>query len=125
MQVRELVQGTPAGCGPDTTVSQAAQMMVDLGIGSLAVYKDGAMVGIFTERDVVRAAADSGDTEIEPVDRWMTPDPDTVDVEVEVDDAAAWMLAVGYRHLPITENGLLVGVASMKDVLWGVVEEMG
>ncbi len=124
MQVRELVQGTPAGCAPSTTVTQAAQMMVDLGIGSLAVYKDGGMIGIFTERDVVRAAADTGDTKSEPVERWMTPDPDTVDVEVEVDDAAAWMLAVGYRHLPITENGELVGVASMKDVLWGVVEEM-
>ncbi len=124
MQVRELVQGTPAGCAPSTTVTAAAQMMVDLAIGSLAVYKDGRMIGIFTERDVVRAAADVGDTHAEPVERWMTPDPDTVDVEVDVDDAAAWMLAVGYRHLPITENGELVGVASMKDVLWGVVEEM-
>ncbi len=125
MQVRELVQGTPAGCAPSTSVTQAAQMMVDLGIGSLAVYKDGSMIGIFTERDVVRAAAESVETDSEPVERWMTPDPDTVDVEVEVDDAAAWMLAVGYRHLPITENGDLVGVASMKDVLWGIVEEMG
>ena len=124
MQVRALVQGTPAGCAPSTSVTQAAQMMVDLGIGSLAVYKDGAMVGIFTERDVVRATAGTSHTDREPVDRWMTPDPDTVDVEVEVDDAAAWMLAVGYRHLPITEDGALVGVASMKDVLWGVVEEM-
>lgn len=125
MQVRDLVQGTPAGCAPSTSVTQATQMMVDLGIGSLAVYKDGVMIGIFTERDVVRAAAEGGAAISEAVERWMTPDPDTVDVEVEVDDAAAWMLAVGYRHLPITENGELVGIASMKDVLWGVVEEMG
>ncbi|UCG40089.1 MAG: CBS domain-containing protein [Acidimicrobiia bacterium] len=123
MQVRELVQGTPAGCAPSTTVSQAAQMMVDLGIGSLAVYKDGTMVGILTERDIVRAAADTGETDAEPVERWMTPDPDTIDVEVKVDDAAGWMLAVGYRHLPITRTGELVGIASMKDVLWGVMEE--
>lgn len=116
MQVGDLTAGTPAGCDPSATLAEAAAVMDDLDIGSLAVYRNGDMVGIITERDVVRAVAtDIGlDT---PVKDVMTPDPDTVDVEVDIVDAAAWLLAVGYRHLPVTRDDQLVGLISMKDLL--------
>jgi CBS domain-containing protein len=53
----------------------------------------------------------------------MTPEPDTVSADLNVEEAANWMLATGYRHLPVTsETGELIGVASIKDVLWALVE---
>ncbi len=116
MQVGELTAGTPAGCSPEATIGDAAELMVELDIGSLAVYKGQDLVGIVTERDIVRAVA-GGIATNTPVADVMTPDPDTVDPDVEVVDAAAWMLAVGYRHLPVTDEGKLIGLVSMKDLL--------
>lgn len=116
MQVGELTAGTPAGCSPEATISDAAELMVELDIGSLAVYKGQDLVGIVTERDIVRAVA-GGLASSTSVAEMMTPDPDTVDPDVEVVDAAAWMLAVGYRHLPVTDEGKLLGLVSMKDLL--------
>ena len=52
----------------------------------------------------------------------MTPDPDVLSPEVEVRDAADWLLATGYRHLPVVEGGRLLGVVSIKDILWAVKE---
>jgi CBS domain-containing protein len=53
----------------------------------------------------------------------MTPDPDTVGPEISVDEVAQWMLAAGYRHLPVMEDGELLGIASIKDVLWALHSE--
>jgi len=116
MQVGELTAGTPAGCTPDATVAEAAAQMVALDIGSLAVYKGKDLIGIVTERDIVRSIADGLVTSAR-VSTIMTPDPDTVDPDVDVVDAAAWMLAVGYRHLPVTDGDKLIGLVSMKDLL--------
>lgn len=116
MQVGELSAGTPAGCDPATTLAEAAAVMDELDIGSLAVYRNGDLVGIFTERDLTKAVARELPLDT-PVSDMMTPDPDTVDVDVDVVDASAWLLAVGYRHLPITEGDRLVGLISMKDLL--------
>lgn len=116
MRVGDLTAGTPAGCEPGTSVAEAAELMVELDIGSLAVYRGSDLVGIVTERDIVRAVAGEDGVDIS-VAEVMTPEPDTVDAEVEVVDAAAWLLAVGYRHLPVTEDDKLVGIISMKDLL--------
>ncbi len=40
-----------------------------------------------------------------------------------VEDAAIWMVAAGYRHLPVMDDGDLLGVASIKDVLWAITEQ--
>jgi len=94
-------------------------------VGSVAVVVDGALEGIFTERDLVAAVADFADLDREPVSSWMTPDPDTLGPDTTVEEAAEWMLATGYRHLPVVDEvGLLVGMVSVKDVLWGITERM-
>ena len=54
----------------------------------------------------------------------MTPAPDTVEADLEVSEAAMWMAATGYRHLPITDGDKLIGVASVKDVLWALTEQL-
>ncbi|MGH8912731.1 MAG: CBS domain-containing protein [Acidimicrobiia bacterium] len=48
----------------------------------------------------------------------MTAEPDTIDVETDIEDAIDWLNATGYRHLPVTENDRLVGIVSIKDLLW-------
>ena len=50
----------------------------------------------------------------------MTPGPDTVSPEVAVEEVAEWMLAAGYRHVPVMDEGELLGIASIKDVLWAM-----
>ncbi len=103
----------------------AAQRMRDAGIGSLAVMEAGRLVGIVTERDVVNAVADAVDPAQALVGAWMTRDPDVLDPDVSVETAAEWLLATGYRHLPVVDGESLMGIVSIKDVLWAVEESKG
>lgn len=120
MEVRNLIGGTATVCGPDLSIAAAAESMLDAGIGSLGVIDDGVLIGIVTERDVLRTVAAGADPAASPVKVWMTPDPDSLSPDVDTADAADWLLATGYRHLPVTENGKLLGVLSIKDILWAL-----
>jgi CBS domain-containing protein len=120
MQIRSLVGGTARLCGMTTSLEEAARAMIEEATGSLGVIEGSNLAGIITERDILRAAAKSADLAEEQVSDWMTPDPDTVGPEIPVDEVAQWMLAAGYRHLPVMEQGELLGIASIKDVLWAL-----
>lgn len=122
MDVKELLGGATQMCESTTTMAAAAEIMVREGVGSLGVTGREGLTGIVTERDVLRAVADGANTQSEVVTSWMTPDPDTVDADMSVDDAAVWMVAAGYRHLPVKEDGDVLGIASIKDVLWAITE---
>jgi CBS domain-containing protein len=103
-------------------MSKAAEVMMAESVGSLAVMDGRRLAGIITERDFLRAAAVGADLHHASVDEWMTPDPDVVEPDLDVTEAAQWMLATGYRHLPVMEDDRLIGIASIKDVLWAVTE---
>jgi CBS domain-containing protein len=92
------------------------------GVGSLAVLVAGSLEGIVTERDITRAAADGVDFEEATVGEYMSSPADSIGPDADVTEAAEWLLATGYRHLPIVDDGRLVGIASIKDVLWAVAE---
>jgi CBS domain-containing protein len=99
------------------TVSDVAAQMLKGRVGS-AVVMDGAWVtGIFTERDVVRAAGSGKDLTASKVSDWMTSDPVTVEGGMEAEEAAEIMMANGFRHLPVLEGQALVGIVSLRDVL--------
>jgi CBS domain-containing protein len=106
-----------------TSLEEASRAMIDESTGSLGVVEGGNLAGIITERDILRAAAKGVDLAVESVADWMTPDPDTVGPDISVDEVAQWMLAAGYRHLPVMEDGELLGIASIKDVLWALHSE--
>ncbi len=125
VEIRNLVGGTATVCGPDLTVAEAAKVMVDERIGSLGVIEAGSLVGIFTDRDVLRAVASGVDCSDVMVEAWMTPDPDALTPDVDVSDAADWLMATGYRHLPVMEGDHLLGIVSIKDVLWALNEPEG
>jgi len=73
--------------------------------------------GILTERDLVRFAATGADASGTKVSEWMTDDPDTVAPTVDAAEAFATLASHGYRHIPVVDDGALVGVVSMRDVM--------
>jgi CBS domain-containing protein len=101
----------------DATVSEAAEAMVRGRFGSVLVMASGTLMGIFTERDVLRAAAERVDLSTSTVRDWMTPDPITATGDMDSADAAETMIAHGFRHLPVVERGKLEGIVSLRDVL--------
>ena len=123
MQVNELIAGDVVSTDPETTIADAAKLMMSRETGSLAVMDDGELVGIVTERDVMEVVAEDGDPFSTTVSEVMTPNPDSLEPDAEVGYAADWVLAAGYRHLPIMDDsGRLIGMLSIKDILWGVTQ---
>lgn len=123
--IRSLISHEASACGTSCTVFDAAQVMSSDGIGSLAVMDAGLLVGIVTERDIVHAVASGCDMARAPVGDWMTRDPDVLDPDVSIEAAAGWLLAAGYRHLPVVDGGELLGIVSIKDILWAIEESKG
>lgn len=123
MIVEELIAGEVATCSPETTLVEAAARMMAEGVGSLVVVDDGGPAGIVTERDLVRAVAEGRSVPRLQVRSVMTPDPDSIEPDVDVVEAAQWMMAAGYRHIPVMKEGRLVGVVSIKDLLWAISQD--
>ena len=119
MRVEALVSGTADGVGPETTLGGAAEVRIERSIGALAVVDGRLVIGILTDRDVVRAASRGADFD-DPVTVWMTAAPDTVPPEVSVSEAADWLMETGYRHLPFTVGDELLGIVDIRDVLWAL-----
>jgi len=122
MRVRELVGGDVIWVSPDASLRRAAELMMSKEVGSVAVEVDGALEGILTERDVLRAVAEDADFDRDPTSGWMTEYPDSFSPEMSVEEAAGWMLATGFRHLPVVEGEEILGVISIKDVLWAMTD---
>ena len=99
-----------------TTLGEAVSLMAQHRVGSTLVMEGSQLIGIFTERDTVRAISQSHDAPDHEISSWMTRDPRTVDPDEDVDDALKTMLASGFRHLPVVENGRVIGMVSMRDL---------
>lgn len=125
MLVSEVMVRPVQTCGMDTSIADVARLMVDEGHGALAITFHDYLIGIISERDVVRAVADRREAETTEASEYMTRDPDSMEPDIEVTDAAEWMLAAGYRHLPVAEGGKLLGMVSMKDIMWAITGEAG
>jgi CBS domain-containing protein len=122
MRLGDLLGDAPHVCGPDTTVLEAAIAMEGSDLGSLAVVEGMVLVGLVTERDIRRSVAEGMGADT-PVSSLMSGDPDTFDPDLDVWDAAAWIAESGYRHLPVMDDeGTLLGVVSLRDLLKGLVD---
>ena len=124
MELRELIGGEVESANPDVPVVEAVTRMLAAGIGSLAIVDAGELIGIFTERDLVKAVANGADLAGSTLGDLMTAYPDSFLPDMTVAEAAVWMLASGYRHMPVAERGELIGMASIKDVLWAMTIEV-
>lgn len=120
--VAALIGGPPVTCEPTDRIDALAARMLDEGVGSVAVMQGSRLVGIVTDRDLVQVVAGGGSAGSPTVADVMTEQPDTIDEGYSVEDAVDWLNATGYRHLPITHNGSLFGIVSIKDLLWAIAE---
>ena len=101
---------------PSDTVGEAVAVMAQHRVGSVLVMEGETLLGIFTERDTVRALSLSHDAPRHQIVSWMTPNPKTVPPERDTGEALRFMLDNGFRHLPVVEGGKVVGVVSMRDL---------
>jgi CBS domain-containing protein len=108
------------------TISAVADMLSLEKIGALLVkVDDGELAGIISERDIVRSLAECGPTALNsPVSDFMSQSLVTCSPESSTEDIMTQMLESQIRHLPVVENGSLVGVISIGDVVKAVLSEL-
>jgi citrate synthase len=115
--VRDLMTAPAITCASTDSLATAARAMAESDIGSLVVTELGKVVGILTERDLLRAAAAAVEPADEEIGLWMTAHPDVLGPDERVDAAWASLTAHHYRHLPVVDADRLVGVVSLRDLM--------
>ena len=110
--------------GTQATVAQAVQEMNRRAIGSLLVVEGGKLLGMFTERDVlVRIVGKCLDPALVKVGQCMTKGPLTVTPDTSVEDAMLLVTRYRCRHLPVIENGHILGLVSIGDLTRWIVRD--
>jgi CBS domain-containing protein len=100
------------------TVLEVAQAMVERNIGAVPVLRDGVLVGIFSERDLMkRVVVEGRDPRTTRVEDAMTEDPLTVRPDESLETCMVLMRRHGFRHLPVCEGKELRGIVSLRDIL--------
>ena len=112
----ELMTRDVLAVAPEDTLGEVATKMVDRGVGSVVVSDFGRLIGILTERDMLRAMADRSHPSQARVREWMTEEPVTATESTTAEEAARTMLENNFRHLPVVEGGRAVGIVSIRDV---------
>jgi CBS domain-containing protein len=113
----------PLRVAPEQTIAEAVALMRRHRVGCLLVCRDECVVGIFTERDVLRRVLAPGKPLSSPVAEVMTTDPVTVGPSETIRAALQRMQEGGYRHLPVVdEAGRPLGVLSVKRIVHYLVE---
>jgi CBS domain-containing protein len=120
-----MMKRNPRTISPDATLAEAAAMMRDTRVGAILVGEPGAYVGIVSEADLVRKAMAS---QVDPVQARvrsvMSSPVITIEQDRSAHDASDLMAEKGIRHLGVTEDGRIVGIVTVRDLLryfknWG------
>jgi CBS domain-containing protein len=106
---------------PGDALGEVSQRMVERDVGAVIVMEGGALAGILTERDVLRAVA-VGIQDDTVVSDWMTRDPETMAPDDTTQHAAVLMIHGGFRHLPLVEGDDVVGMLSIRDLMRVVLD---
>jgi CBS domain-containing protein len=118
MRVRDLPTKPVIAVEAETSLTEVAMRMRLNDNDSVAVMAPDRLLGIITERDIVRAIADNVDLQRATANLFMSADPVTTDLDEDVSVAAIRMLELGIRHLPVVDhNGLPIGLLSAHDLL--------
>ena len=124
--VREIMSTELVTVEPSASLTDTSRSMSAGHAGSALVLQDGILVGIFTERDIMRALGYSSSADLartSPVSKWMSRDPVTVGPGTTVAEALDLMLFRGFRHLPVMDGDAVVGVVSMRDLARSIAEQ--
>jgi len=112
--IRDVMRTDFVTAAPEDTLGETAEKMVDRGVGAAAVRDYGRLIGIITERDLMKAIAGRVHTSEARVREWMTAEPITATPELSVDEAATIMVENNFRHLPVCEGTQIVGMLSLR-----------
>ena len=116
MQLADLMATDVLAVSPGMTMADAARRMVAREAGAAVVIEDGDLIGVISERDFMRAIPDGCSPETPVSDRMsrhvLTGSPTT-----NVAEALAIMIEGRFRHLPVVEEGRVVGIVSMRDLM--------
>ncbi|MFM7404135.1 MAG: CBS domain-containing protein [Erythrobacter sp.] len=112
-------------CDVATPVSEVVKTLASMRIGALPVLREGRVVGIVSERDVIYKLADHGGSCLDqPVEQIMTSPAVTVEPATCVDDALGMMTRRRFRHFPVVEDGALIGFISIGDLVKHKMDEV-
>jgi CBS domain-containing protein len=120
--VREHMSRNLLSVEPGETITEAAQRMVERNLGAVLVLDGGRLVGIMTERDLMRAVA-RGLHRDAVVAEYMTKDPETIEPGDTTQHATVLMIHGGFRHLPVVERDDVVGILSIRDLMRITLED--
>ena len=117
MRVGDVAQRAPITLPPDGTIRQAAQLMESKGVGSIAIVDGQRLVGMVTDRDIVRRAVARGLAGDARVDGIMSAPVVTIDAEADLRHAFDILHGHAVRRLAVVRDGVLVGVLSVDELL--------
>jgi len=123
MQLSALVSGNAEVIGSEATLAEAADRMVGQEVDALAVVSGRKLVGLFTEHDLAKSVAEGAALDSETLVTWMTESPDVFPPATTVDDAVAWLMETGYRHLPVMDGPDLMGIVGIRDLVWALAQD--
>ncbi|MFF4235304.1 cyclic nucleotide-binding/CBS domain-containing protein [Actinomadura geliboluensis] len=117
MQISNVYRPMVFGCPADERLVDVARWMRDNEIGALAVLDGEQVLGIITERDLVEALATSPEPASQLAAAYASKQIQTAGLEEDAREVARRMLDAGVRHLPVQDQGRVVGMVSMRDLL--------
>lgn len=124
--LKQLLAGKPQAIhsiGPDASVFEALSLMAEHDVGAVMVFEAGQVAGILTERDYARKGILSGrlskDTAVREL---MTPEVIFAASDKSIEECMAMMTGGRFRHLPVMENGRLIGIVSMRDLVGEIID---
>jgi CBS domain-containing protein len=122
-RLADIMRRDILGVAPEDTIGFAAEQMAERDVGAVVVLDYGRLIGILSERDILRAVAGRVHSSEARVREWMTADPMTASPDTAPEEAARVMVENGFRHLPVVEDEQAVGIVSIRDVMRWTVEE--
>lgn len=124
MQASQAIRRSGVAVRPDQSVGEAAVLMDQAGVGSLAVLDEGRLIGIVTDRDLVRRGLAMGLPAEARVESCMSTPVITIDAEADVHDAFGLFRRTGCRRLPVVRDGAFVGMLTIDDLLINLASDL-
>jgi CBS domain-containing protein len=124
MRVSDRLYRSAVGIGPYRSIKEAASIMNIAGVGALAVIEDDAIIGLVTDRDLVRRAMAAGMPPDARVDAVMTTEIVTVDADADVHDVFDIFRTHAIRRLPVVRGGSFIGMITIDDLFVDIVDQL-
>lgn len=125
MRTIDAVRRSGVGLAPDRSLRHAAQIMEQAGVGALAVVDDGRLVGIVTDRDLVRRGLAQGLSHDARVDAVMSAPVLTIAADADLHDALGLFRTHAVRRLAVVQGDQFVGMVTVDDLLVDLVADLG